>query len=102
VKRHTLTKSLHPVVINLMDGPIDVSTHIGKVVDAVRASNNGIVLVVGHTITIPDIIARLGGPKTGEISESEYSNLFVLVGGAETRLVRSYFGAADSPQPGCN
>ena len=68
----------------------------------INASNNGTVLVVGHTNTIPDIIARLGGPKTGEIQESEYSNLFVLVGDPETRLVRSYYGAADSPQPECN
>ena len=93
---------LQPVVINLKGSPTDLNTHIGQVVDAIRASNSGTVLVVGHTITIPDIIARLGGPKTGEISESGYSNLFVLLGVSEMRLVRSVYGAADSPQPGCN
>jgi broad specificity phosphatase PhoE len=95
--------ALHPVVIKFKDGPVDVGTHIGKVVDAIRASNDGTVLVVGHTITIPDIIDRLGGPKPGKILESEYSNLFVLVGeDPGTRLVRSHYGAADSPQPACN
>jgi broad specificity phosphatase PhoE len=94
--------ALQPIVIKLKDGPVDVGTHIGKVVDAVRASNEGTVLVVGHTITIPDIIDRLGGPKPGEIPESEYSNLFLLVGDSGTRLVRSHYGAADSPQPACN
>ena len=81
-------------MINLKDSPTD-STHIGRVVDAIRASDKGTVLVVGHTITIPDIVARLGGPKIGEISDAEYSNLFVLVGDSEKRLVRSRYGAAD-------
>jgi len=94
--------AVQPVVINLKDNPSDVSSHVGRVVDAVRAATSGTVLVVGHTVTVPDIIARLGGPEIAAISESEYSNLFVLVGDAEPRLVRSYYGAAHSPQPGCN
>jgi phosphohistidine phosphatase SixA len=55
--------ALNPIVINLKDNQRDVNTHVGQVVDAIRASNNGSVLVVGHTITIPDIIARPGGPS---------------------------------------
>jgi broad specificity phosphatase PhoE len=97
------TLGLHPVVINLKENLTNINSHIGRVVEAIRASDNGTVLVVGHTITIPDIIARLGGPNIGKISESEYSNLFVLVGDSEKRLVRSRFGAADdNPQLGCN
>jgi broad specificity phosphatase PhoE len=95
------TLGLHPVMIKLKDK--DVNSHIGQVVDAIHALDSGTVLVVGHTTTIPAIIARLGGPKIGEILESEYSNLFVLVGDSEPRLVRSLYGAAvGKAQPGCN
>ena len=38
----------------------------------------GIVLVVGHSNTIPEIIAALGGPAI-TIADNEYDNLFVLV-----------------------
>jgi hypothetical protein len=39
----------------------------------------------------------------GEIPESEYSNLFVLVGGPKIRVVRSHYGAPDhNSQPDCN
>jgi hypothetical protein len=55
------------------------------------------------TVTIPGIITGLGGPEMGEISESEYSNLFVLVGGPKIRVVRSHYGAPDhNSQPDCN
>jgi phosphohistidine phosphatase SixA len=95
--------ALQPVVINLKNGPTDLPAHIGRVVDAARASNDGAVLVVGHTVTIPGMITGLGGPEMGEISESEYSNLFVLVGGPKIRVVRSHYGAPDhNSQPDCN
>ena len=59
-----------------------------------------VVLVVGHSNTIPAIIAALGGPRVPDICESVYANLFMLVPGAgEVRLVRSRYGAAD-PEPG--
>jgi broad specificity phosphatase PhoE len=38
---------------------------------------DGVVVVVGHSNTIPDVIALLGGP-TFEIKDPEYDNLFVL------------------------
>ena len=95
--------ALHPVVISLKDSPTDISSHVGRVVDAIRVSDKGTVLVVGHTITIPDIVARLGGPKIGGISDSEYSNLFILVGDSEKRLVRSRYGTIEQDsQLGCN
>ncbi|MFB3853720.1 MAG: phosphoglycerate mutase family protein [Vicinamibacterales bacterium] len=54
------------------------------------------VLVVGHSNTIPAIIAALGGPAMPALCDSEYSNLFVLsLGGTGVRLVRGHFGAPD-------
>jgi broad specificity phosphatase PhoE len=39
---------------------------------------NDIVLIAGHSNTVPDIIKALGGPAV-TIPDSEYDNLFVLV-----------------------
>ena len=44
---------------------------------------NGIVLIVGHSNTIPGIIKALGGPDV-KIGDSEYGNLFVIVPGTGT------------------
>lgn len=46
-----------------------------------------VVLVVGHSNTIPDVIKQLGGPAV-TIGDSEYDNLFILVPqtGAMTRI----------------
>jgi broad specificity phosphatase PhoE len=40
--------------------------------------NREIVLVVGHSNSVPDVIAGLGGPAI-TIAETEYDNLFVFV-----------------------
>src|SRR5258706_4346345 len=55
---------------------------------------DGVVVVVGHTNTIPDVILQLGGHKL-EIKDSEYyDNLLVLTpAGASTTLLRLHYGA---------
>lgn len=54
---------------------------------------DGVVVVVGHSNTIPDVIALLGGP-TFEIKDPEYDNLFVLTfSGATPTLLRLHYGA---------
>jgi broad specificity phosphatase PhoE len=52
---------------------------------------DGVVVVVGHTNTIPDVIGLLGGP-TFEIKDLEYDNLFVMTfaGGAVSFLRLHY------------
>jgi broad specificity phosphatase PhoE len=47
----------------------------------------GIVLVVGHSNTVPDVIKQFGGPAV-TIADDEYDNLFIVVPatGAMTRL----------------
>lgn len=48
---------------------------------------NDVVLVVGHSNTVPEIIRQLGGPAV-KIADNEYDNLFVVVPatGAMTRI----------------
>ncbi|MFI5244337.1 MAG: SixA phosphatase family protein [Gemmatimonadales bacterium] len=71
--------------------------HANAVALAVRAHAGQTVLVVGHSNTIPAIIAALGGPKLPDICDTQYSSLFVLVvGEGRADLVISSYGAASS------
>jgi broad specificity phosphatase PhoE len=47
----------------------------GQVLDKHRG---GVVLVAGHSNTIPDIIAALGGGKISPVGETQFDNLFVV------------------------
>ena len=78
-------------------------THVAAVAAAVRRHAGEVVLVVGHSNTIPAIIDALGGPSFPDICESVYANLFVLLPGPSTaRLVKAHYGLADpQPKPDC-
>jgi broad specificity phosphatase PhoE len=97
---------VEPVTVGLTGG---VAAHVRATADTVRRRFAGrTVLVVGHSNTVPAIIAALGGPRVPEICDSEYDNLFVLVipdpaasGSGSARLVRSKFGARTSGGAGC-
>jgi hypothetical protein len=62
----------------------------------VRRRLGEVVLVVGHSNTVPAIITALGGPSMPDLSESDYDDLFLLVPGPEgaARLVRSSYEPA--------
>ncbi len=75
------------------------AAHAKAVADAVRAHTGQTVLVVGHSNTVPAIIAALGGPKLPDICDSQYSNFFVLIlHDNKADLVTSSYGAP-SPDP---
>jgi broad specificity phosphatase PhoE len=60
----------------------------GALIAELRSEHaNDIVLVVGHSNTVPVIIKALGGPEV-TIAEEEYDNLFIVVPGtgAMTRI----------------
>jgi len=99
--------TLTPETVSLDGG---AATHVAAVAAAVRRHVGEVVLVVGHSNTIPAIVAALGGPAGPDICDAEYSNLFVLVldpgapagaaagGRAEgAHLVRSHYGQPDNP-----
>ena len=69
-----------------------------EIIKAIRAHQNEVVVVVGHSNTIPDIIAGLGGPKI-TIPDPEYDNLFILtVEGSKSSLLRMHYGdSANTP-----
>jgi len=79
--------------------PFGASTpeHAAGVATAVRTAKGAAVLVVGHSNTVPAIIAALGGPRMPDLCDAAYANLFIVrlpERGAPT-LVRAQFGAAD-------
>lgn len=68
--------------------------HAKAVADAVRKHVGQTVLVVGHSNTVTQIIAALGGPKMPDLCDSQYSNIYTLVlEGTSARLVQATFGA---------
>jgi phosphohistidine phosphatase SixA len=91
---------LKPEVIAVRSS--EVGKHVQAVAAAVRRHAGGVVLVVGHSNTVPKIIAALGGPRLPDICDSVYDNLFVLVPQAgKAHLVRSHYGMATPPGPDC-
>ena len=84
-----------PTVITISAG----AKHIGEVAAAVRQAT-GVVLVVGHSNTVPAIVTALGGPKLPDLCDSSYASMFVLTPGADgkaAQVVLAQYGAADGP-----
>jgi len=92
-----------PLLASIAQQPIivraggDARAHVDSVAAAVRRRAPGeVVLVVGHSNTIPAIIAALGGPRLPDLCDGQYSRLFVLTNAAGApRLIQSTYGAAD-------
>ena len=91
---------LMPIEVPYKD--VDIETHLKGVVITVSKHAGGAVLVVGHSETVLEIIARLKGPRfTNNICRNTYDHLFVLVSVAgKAQLVHSRFGAASPPPQG--
>jgi broad specificity phosphatase PhoE len=74
------------------------NAHAEAVAAAVRTHRDGAVLVVGHSNTVPAIIAALGGPQMPNLCDGAYADLFILTPRtAGASLVRSKYGAPDPP-----
>ena len=79
------------------------ASHAADMAALIKARPAGeVVLVVGHSNTVGPIIGALGGPKIGNICDSQYSNLFILqMTGPAPKLIRANFGKADPLDPTC-
>lgn len=77
----------------------DMAEHVAAVAAAVRRRAGEVVLVVGHSNTVPAIVHALGGPRLPDLCDARYGALFALVPGEPQhgRLVVSAFGAPDPP-----
>ena len=83
--------------------PAELGLHIAALVATVRRHAGETIVVVGHSNTIPPLIAALGGPSVTDICEASYGRLFVLASAMDSaRLVEARYGAPDpSPWPDC-
>jgi phosphohistidine phosphatase SixA len=87
-----------PEVIPTADPPHE---YFQATANAIRRLKDDTVLVVGH-ITVPNIIAELGGPQLPTICESVFSDLFLLVPALGwDGLTRLRYGAGDEISPRC-
>lgn len=55
-----------------------------------RSSATDVVLVAGHSNTVPDLLKRLGWPEAVEIADDDFGSVFILVPrpGASPSMVR--------------
>jgi len=83
--------------------PASGAAHAREVADTVRA-RAGVSLIVGHSNTVPAIIAALGATAPAPICDSEYDDLFVVTLPADGRpaiVVRTRYGAVSPRGVGC-
>jgi phosphohistidine phosphatase SixA len=90
----TAATGLVPQVVRV--GDLRAGEHAAAVAAALDALPAGTAaLVVGHSNTIPPIIAALGGPSMPDLRDDEYATIFVLDRSAGTiRFVRASYGVA--------
>ncbi len=77
-----------------------MDAHVAEVAAAARKQTGKVVLIVGHSNTVPAIVHALGGPKMADLCDARYASLFSVVPGAvgaEARVVVSSFGVPDAP-----
>lgn len=75
-----------------------LAAHIDETAKRAKEAG-GTVLVVGHSNTVPAIVAALGGPKLADMPECEYSRLITVLPGPPVQVIQSRYGATDSDCP---
>ena len=73
-----------------------VPDHAKAIADTIRARYSGqTVLVVGHSNTVPAIVAALGGAPSPDLCDDQYDALFtvVLAADGKARVVKARYGA---------
>jgi phosphohistidine phosphatase SixA len=88
-------RGVAPIVISAQS---DVPAHASEVAGAVRRLAGRVILVVGHSNTIPSIVAALGGTRFPDLCDAEYDAVFTVVidpAGA-VRTIRTRYG---NPSP---
>ena len=81
----------------------NAAQHAQDVARMVQAHAGGVVLIVGHSNTVPAIVAALGAPQPPPICDSEYDDLYIvtLAANAPAHVIRARYGAASLADAGC-
>jgi broad specificity phosphatase PhoE len=69
----------------------DATSHARAIADRIRSEAAGkVVLVVGHSNTVPAIVAALGGGDVGTIQDAQHDHMFIVRTDASgTRVIRA-------------
>jgi phosphohistidine phosphatase SixA len=95
-ERHGVTPTVVPIAGGIAGYAEAVAAEARRV--------GGTVLVVGHSNTLDDVVAALGGDGSfGDLCEHQYQSVWtVIVGPEDTRTIRGRFGAPNpEPTVGC-
>jgi broad specificity phosphatase PhoE len=80
---------LTPVIVPLTS----IDAHVQSLAEQVRRHAGKTVLVVGHSNTVPLLVAALGGPPMASLCEDTFDRLFVLTtSDGKTSVARSLYG----------
>lgn len=84
-------------VVPVESGKIDA--HVSSTAKAVREwSGDGILVIAGHSNTVPLIVEALSGEPVSPIAESDYDRLFILLPGeSRTSVIATRYGPASKP-----
>lgn len=80
----------------------DIEAHVQALVSQVEASRaEGLLVIAGHSNTVPLIVEALTGKTVGTISESDYDRMYLLLpDDAGMDVIVSRYGAADEAPAG--
>lgn len=78
--------------------------HVQEVARVIRSHAGGVVLVVGHSNTIPAIIAALGATQPPAICDSEYDRLYVVTvpASGSAHVIRARYGEPSPVDANCS
>ena len=80
-----------------------IPRNAADVAAAVRRHPGEVVLVVGHSNTVPDIVAALGVERPAELCDSEYDRMEIvsMEEGGNAQLIEARYGAPTLERTGC-
>ncbi|TCI04097.1 hypothetical protein EZV61_07890 [Corallincola luteus] len=71
------TANAHQLTVTIPSQATSLTAHVDEVA-ALAMAQDGVVLIVGHSNTVPMLIKKLGGPPLTNLSENAYGDLFIL------------------------
>lgn len=79
------------------------ATHVQDVARTVMTHAGGVVLVVGHSNTVPAIVAALGAPPPPPICDSSYDDLYVVTvpPSGPARVIHARYGEPSQVTAAC-
>ncbi len=98
-KRTTETAAVVQQRVGVIPTVIPLDAHHVKNVAAAVMKASGVVLVVGHSNTIPAIVNALAGTTLPDICDASYATLFLVTPareGGKAQVVKSLYGTPDT------